>query len=663
MDKVERIKELIEEINDLNYYYYTLDQPKVSDKEYDALYDELVKLEKETGRVFPYSPTQRVGGEILDKFEKHFHLDKLWSLDKSQNYGELINWDNRIRRLIEEYNNINEDKLPSPTYVVEYKFDGLTINLTYRDGELVQGATRGNGTVGEAILPQLKTIKTIPLKIDFNGTMEVQGEGLMPLSALRKYNETALEPLKNARNAAAGALRNLDPKVTKERNLIAYFYNIGHIEGKEFTTHMEMLKFIRSNRLPVFDYAKECNSIEDVINEIEKIEEERHNLDILTDGAVIKINDMRTRQVLGYTMRFPRWAIAYKFEAEETTTKLISVQWNVGRTGKVTPTALLEPVEIAGATVRRATLNNYDDILRKRIAIGSRVLIRRSNEVIPEIMGIVDTEEETVEVEKPTHCPACNSELYQDGVHIFCPNSLTCKPQLVSRIVHFASRDAMNIEGLSEKTAEKLFEELNLMDIGDIYEIKYEELLKLEGFKDKRARNLLEAIERSKDTTLDAFIYALGIPNVGLKTAQDLAEHFKSLRAIMDAKYEELITITDIGPKIAESITEFFHDERILEGIDKLLLEGVKPHYEEIALEESIFTDKTIVITGTIEAYSRKELKEKIQDLGGKVTGSVSRNTDYVIVGENPGSKYEKAVELGIEIIDEERLLEIMEEY
>ena len=663
MDKIQRIKELIEEINDLNYYYYTLDQPKVSDKEYDALYDELVKLEKETGRVFPYSPTQRVGGEILDKFEKHFHLDKLWSLDKSQNYGELINWDNRIRRLIEEYNNINEDKLPSPTYVVEYKFDGLTINLTYRDGELVQGATRGNGTVGEAILPQLKTIKTIPLKIDFNGTMEVQGEGLMPLSALRKYNETALEPLKNARNAAAGALRNLDPKVTKERNLIAYFYNIGHIEGKEFTTHMEMLKFIRSNRLPVFDYAKECNSIEDVINEIEKIEEERHNLDILTDGAVIKINDMRTRQVLGYTMRFPRWAIAYKFEAEETTTKLISVQWNVGRTGKVTPTALLEPVEIAGATVRRATLNNYDDILRKRIAIGSRVLIRRSNEVIPEIMGIVDTEEETVEVEKPTHCPACNSELYQDGVHIFCPNSLTCKPQLVSRIVHFASRDAMNIEGLSEKTAEKLFEELNLMDIGDIYEIKYEELLKLEGFKDKRARNLLEAIERSKDTTLDAFIYALGIPNVGLKTAQDLAEHFKSLRAIMDAKYEELITITDIGPKIAESITEFFHDERILEGIDKLLLEGVKPHYEEIALEESIFTDKTIVITGTIEAYSRKELKEKIQDLGGKVTGSVSRNTDYVIVGENPGSKYEKAVELGIEIIDEERLLEIMEEY
>ncbi|MCF6465410.1 NAD-dependent DNA ligase LigA [Clostridium sp. Cult2] len=660
MDRIKKMKELIEEINDLNYYYYTLDQPKVSDKEYDLLYDELVKLEKETGTIFPYSPTQRVGGEILDKFEKHFHLERLWSLDKSQNYGELINWDNRIRRLIEEYNNNHEDKLPSPTYVVEYKFDGLTINLTYRDGELVQGATRGNGTVGEAILPQLKTIRTIPLRIDFKGTMEVQGEGLMPLSTLHKYNETAVEPLKNARNAAAGALRNLDPKVTGERNLTAYFYNIGYIEEEKFNSHLEMLEFIRNNRLPVYDYAKECSSIEEVIEEIEKIEEERHNIDILTDGAVIKINDMRTREVLGYTMRFPRWAIAYKFEAEETTTKLLSVQWNVGRTGKVTPTALLDPVEIAGATVRRATLNNYDDILRKKVAIGSRVLIRRSNEVIPEIMGVVDSDEETIEIEKPTHCPACHSELIQDGVHIFCPNSLNCKPQLVSRIVHFASRDAMNIEGLSEKTAEKLFEELDLMDIGDIYEIKYEDLVELEGFKDKRAKNLLEAIERSKNTTLDAFIYALGIPNVGLKTAQDLAEHYKSLEAIKNSSYEELIIIPDIGPKIADSIIEFFHDNRILAGIDKLLWEGVNPHYEEIKVEESIFTNKTIVITGTIEAYTRKEIKTKIEEMGGKVAGSVSKNTDYVIVGENPGSKYDRAVELGIEIVDERRLLEIL---
>lgn len=660
MDKLKRIEELINIIDDLNYHYYTLDDPKLSDKEYDLLYDELVKLEKETGVVHSYSPTQRVGGDILDKFEKHTHLGRLWSLDKSQNYGELRNWDTRVRRLIKEYNDTHEEQLPPPSYIVEYKFDGLTINITYRDGELVQGATRGNGTIGEAILPQLKTIKTLPLKIDYKGTMEIQGEGLMPLSALEKYNETAEEPLKNARNAAAGALRNLDPKVTSERNLISYFYNIGYIEGKEFQTHMEMLGFLKKNRLPVYDYAAKCNSIEEVIEEIEKIDKKRHDKDVLTDGAVVKINDMRTRDVLGYTMRFPRWAIAYKFEAEETTTKLLAVQWNVGRTGKVTPSAILEPVEIAGATVRRATLNNYDDIERKGVSLNSRVLIRRSNEVIPEIMGVVDTEEETEKIEKPTHCPACNTELIQDGVHIFCPNSLTCKPQLVSRIVHFASRDAMNIEGLSEKTAERLFEELDLMDVADIYEIKYDDLIKLEGFQEKKTNNLLEAIERSKDTTLSAFIYALGIPNVGLRTAGDLADYFKSLDAIRNAKYEELMTIPDIGPKIAESIVEFFHDEKIVKGIEKLLSEGVNPHYEEIIAEESPFMGKTIVITGTIQAFTRKELKDIIESMGGKVTSSVSKNTDYVIVGENPGSKYNKAVELGIEITDEEKILKIL---
>lgn len=659
-DKLKRMDELIEIINELNYYYYTLDNPKVSDKEYDALYDELVRLEKETGIIRPYSPTQRVGGEILDKFEKHTHLGRLLSLDKSQDYGSLRNWDTRVRRAIEEYNSQNEDKLPPPTYIVEYKFDGLTVNLTYRDGVLVQGATRGNGIVGEAILPQLKTIKTIPLTIDFKGVMEVQGEGLMPLSALKKYNETAIEPLKNARNAAAGALRNLDTRVTASRNLIAYFYNVGYIEGREFKTHMEMIEFLKENRLPVYEYIKECKSIEEVIEEIERIDEERHHIDVLTDGVVIKVNDMKTREVLGYTMKFPRWAMAYKFEAEEVTTKLLEVVWNVGRTGKVTPTAILEPVEIAGVTVRRATLNNYDDILRKKVAIGSRVLVRRSNEVIPEILGVVDTDEETEKIEKPTHCPACNSELVQDGVHIFCPNSLSCKPQLVSRMVHYASRDAMNIEGFNEKTIEKLFEELDIKDIPEIYEIKFDDLIKLEGFKKKRAQNLIDAIERSKECTLGAFIYALGIRNVGRKTSEDLANHFKSLDNLKNATYEELITIPEIGPKIAESIVEFFHDERILKSIDKLLSVGVKPRYEEKETRESAFTGKTVVITGTLQSYKRNQLKDIIEKMGGKVSGSVSRNTDYVIVGESPGSKYDKAVELGIEIIDEKRLLEML---
>ncbi len=660
MDDEKRIDELIEIINDLNYHYYTLDDPKVSDKEYDLLYDELVHLEKKTGVIHPYSPTGRVGGELVDKFEKHTHLGRLWSLDKSQNEGELINWDNRVKKIINEYNLSNEDKLPNPKYIVEYKFDGLTINLTYKDGFLVQGATRGNGTIGEAILPQLKTIKSIPMKIDFKGTMEVQGEGLMPLSALEEYNKTASEPLKNARNAAAGALRNLDSKVTAERNLTAYFYNVGYIEGKTFDNHRSILEFLKENRFPVFPYAKEFERIEDVIKEIEVIKEERHKLDLLTDGLVIKVDDIRTREVLGYTNRFPRWAIAYKFEAEETTTKLLEVVWNVGRTSKVTPTALLEPVEIGGVTVRRATLNNYDDIERKGVRINSRVLIRRSNDVIPEILGTVETDEETFEIEKPTQCPACNSELIQNGVHIFCPNSLSCKPQLVSRLVHFASRDAMNIEGFSEKTAEKFLEELNIVDLPHIYEVKYEDLIKLEGFKERKTKNLLHAIEKSKDIALASFIYALGINNVGIKTANDLANHFKSLDNLKKATFEELLTVGEIGEIIANSILEFFHDEKILESLDKLLSEGVKPYFEEIEVQQSIFTDKTVVITGTIEGISRNEIKEMVERMGGKVTGSVSKKTDYVIVGEDPGSKYTKAVELGIEIINEDRLKELL---
>lgn len=651
MNEEKRIDELIEIINDLNYHYYTLDEPKLTDKEYDLLYDELVHLENTTGIIYPYSPTQRVGGELVDKFEKHTHLGRLWSLDKSQSVEELISWDNRVRKLIGDYNRENADKLPEPKYIVEYKFDGLTINLTYRDGLLVEGATRGNGTVGEAILPQLKTIKSIPLKIDFKGTMEVHGEGLMPLSALEEYNRTASEPLKNARNAAAGALRNLDSRVTAERNLTAYFYNISYIEGKTFQRHIEILEFLKENRFPVFPYAKEFDSIDGVIEEIEVIREERHNIDLLTDGLVIKIDDIRTREVLGFTNRFPRWAIAYKFEAEETSTKLLEVVWNVGRTSKVTPTALLEPVDIGGVTVRRATLNNYDDILRKGVKLNSRVLIRRSNDVIPEILGTLETDEETFEIEKPIHCPACDSELIQNGVHIFCPNSLSCKPQLVSRLVHFASRDAMNIEGFSEKTAEKLLDELNIVDLPEIYEVKYEDLIKLEGFKEKKTNNLLEAIEKSKHIDLGSFIYALGINNVGIKTANDLANHFKSLDNLKNASHEELITVGEVGEIIANSILEFFHDDRILESLDKLLSEGVNPYFEEVEIEESIFTDKTVVITGTIEGLSRNDIKDMVEKMGGKVTGSVSKKTDYVIVGEDPGSKYDKAVELGIQIV------------
>ena len=664
MKQLDRMKQLIEQLDELNYRYYTLDEPSVSDIEYDNLYDELVKLEEETDTVLDYSPTQRVGGTVLDKFTKHKHLANLWSLDKSQSVEELRSWDERVKRLIDSYNELNNQSLEYPEYVLEYKFDGLTINLTYENGLLVTAATRGNGIVGESILPQVKTIRNIPLSIPYTeGTIEIQGEGLMPLSSLESYNETALEPLKNARNAAAGALRNLDPKVTSTRNLVMYAYNIGYIDKLSFKTQIDMMEFLKQNKLPVNDYLKVFCDIEDIIEEIGNVEENLKSLDILTDGLVIKINDMNIRKILGYTQKFPRWAIAYKFKAEEMTTKLLAVTWNVGRTGKVTPTAHLEPVELAGATVKRATLNNWDDIVRKNVALNCRVWIRRSNEVIPEIMGTVDDCEDRIEIEKPKECPACGSEIHHEGVHLFCPNSLSCKPQLVSRIVHFTSRDAVDIEGLSEKTAEQLFEDLDLKNIADIYELKYEDLIGLDRFGEKKTSNLLEQIEKSKNVQLNSFIYALGIPNVGKKTATELANHFKTLEGIMNADMETLIELPDIGGVVATSIVDFFHDEKILQSVDKLLSEGFRIRHEEteILTHDSVFSGKTVVITGTLEDLSRRDVGELVESLGGRVTNSVSKSTDIVIAGEKAGSKRQKAEDLGIRIIGNDELKEIIQ--
>ena len=661
MFKTNRIKELINVLNDLNYHYYTLDNPKVSDKEYDKLYDELVVLENETGIVYTSSPTQIVGSKILDKFEKHKHISKLWSLGKSQNIEELIDWDIRVNKLIAEYNQSHDDKLPTPTYIVEYKFDGLTINLTYKNGKLVKAATRGNGEIGEMILEQVRTIDSIPLEIPFKDTIEIQGEGLMPLSSLKQYNQTHDDQLKNARNAAAGALRNLNPNMTKERNLIAYFYNIGYIGNRIFNSHTETLQFLKDNGILINDYYKACSNMNEVIKEIYAINDKRNTLDILTDGVVIKINDIKTREVLGYTMKSPRWAIAYKFEAEEAVTKLLDVEWNVGRTGKITPVAILEPIEIDDVTIQRATLNNWDDIQRKKVSINSDISIRRSNDVIPEIMGVVDTEKETTPIEKPIYCSACGTKLVQDGVHIFCPNSLSCKPQLISRMTHFASRNAMNIEGLNEKTIEKLFEELDLKNISDIYELKFNDLIKLESFKEKKTNNLLNAIENSKQCSLESFIYAIGIPNVGLKTSKDLVKHFKSLDNIRNATYDELIKIPDVGDVIAKSIVDFFNDEAMIGNIDDLLNKGITPMYKEQQItDNSIFANKKVVITGTIEGYTRNDIKDLIEKLGGIIVSSVSKKTDYVIVGDNPGSKYQKALELGIEIIDKEKLNQLI---
>lgn len=396
MDMMFTMEELVAELNQYNYHYYTLDAPQISDKEYDVLYDKLVALEAESGIVLPHSPTQRVGGELLKGFTPHRHLAPLWSLDKAQNIEQLRTWNTRVLKLVNDYNTKNPDNLlPEPCYAVELKFDGLTLNLTYRDGALVQAATRGNGVTGEGILAQVKTIKSVPLNIPFKeGVIEVQGEGIMNLSVLADYNTRAAEPLKNARNGAAGALRNLNPKMTADRRLNAFFYNVGYAEGVQFADHQEMMDFLRSNQFKVNPYLNYFSNFDDVTEQLAEIEESRSGLDYLIDGAVIKVTDFRIREALGYTDKFPRWAVAYKFEAEETTTILESVSWNVGRTGKVTPLARVEAVELAGVTVQNCTLNNVGDIERKNLkfALGTRVFIRRSNDVIPEILGKVTEE-------------------------------------------------------------------------------------------------------------------------------------------------------------------------------------------------------------------------------------------------------------------------------
>ncbi|TBL73073.1 NAD-dependent DNA ligase LigA [Paenibacillus thalictri] len=663
-DAVHEMKALAEQINHYNHLYYTLDQPSVSDAEWDKLYDRLVELERETGIILPHSPTQRVGGELLKGFEPHRHQARLWSLDKAQNNEDLTAWHTRALKLFNEYNTQNpEDPLPPFTFAVELKFDGLTLNLTYSGGELVQASTRGNGTVGEGILPQVKTIRSIPLQIPFtDGTIEVQGEGIMNLSVLEAYNQTAAEPLKNARNAAAGALRNLNPKVTAERRLNAYFYNIGYTDGIAFADQRDMLAFLQENRFKVSPRITFFDSIEAVAEELHTIEELRNSLDYLIDGAVVKITDMRTREVLGYTEKFPRWAVAFKFEAEETTTILEAVNWNVGRTGKITPAAVVEPVELAGVTVRNCTLNNMDDIERKNLrhAIGTLIYIRRSNDVIPEILGKVTEEQDGGEIVAPTYCPSCGTMLEQRGAHIFCPNKLGCKPQSIAWLAHFASRDAMDIETFSEKTAEQLYDELGVRNPADLYDLQFEDLVKLDRFGEKKARNLLDAIENSKTRSLASFLYALGIPNTGITTTKVLADHFRGLEPLMAATADELTTLHDIGGIVADSIVSFFQDANMLECIERMLRSGVAPvveEREEPVADDNPFFGKTVVLTGTLSLMGRDELSKKLEALGAKVTGSVSKKTHIVIAGESAGSKLTKAQELGIQIIDDEQEL------
>ncbi|MGL4850129.1 MAG: NAD-dependent DNA ligase LigA [Clostridium sp.] len=655
MDKRERMEALVEELNRYAYEYYSLDNPTVSDKEYDERYDELVKLEKELNTVLPYSPTVRVGDTTLEGFSKYTHKARLWSLDKAQSIEEVRDWHNRNVKFVKEMRDRGED-LPDLKYIITKKFDGLTVNLTYdQNGILVTGATRGTGAVGENVTAQVKTIKSIPLKINTTDVFEIHGEAVMTTEAFEKYNEGATTPLKNLRNGAAGALRNLNVRETARRNLSAFFYDVGYKEGEGFKTYKEMLNFIKENGFPMDEYMVEGTTIEDIQREIDYIKDIRFSLNYDIDGLVIAIDDIRTRELLGYTVKFPKWAIAYKFEAQEATTELLDVEWNIGRSGRVAPTAILEPVELAGVTVKRATLNNMDDIKKKEVRIGARVFVRRSNDVIPEIMGVVeDSLEGSKEILPPEVCPACGSHLSLIGAHYFCENTLSCKPQMVKSIVHYGSREAMNIAGFSERTAEQLFEKLNIKSICDLYKLNKDDLIGLEKFGPKKAQNLLDSIEASKECSLEAFIYALGIQNVGAKTARDIVAKFKSIEGLKNATFEELVSVQDVGDIVAKNVLDFFHEEKVIETINELLEVGVNPYFEEKEIEESVFSGKTVVVTGTMQKYSRKEIKERLEALGAKVAGSVSKKTDYVVYGEEAGSKLTKAEDLGVKTISED---------
>lgn len=630
------MRELVNKLNDLAYRYYVLDDPIVSDKEYDALYDELVKLEAQTGVVLSDSPTKRVGGEPLKQFVPHTHIKRLYSLDKCNSFDALRSWFEKLKTALGR----------APECTLEYKLDGLTVCLTYRDGQLVCGSTRGNGEVGENVTEQVKTIKSVPLAIPYSGEIEVQGEGIMRISALNKYNATAAVPLKNPRNAVAGAIRNLDVKETAKRNLDAVFYNINFSGDRLFASQTEQIEFLKANRFKT-DMCFVSDDIEEIIAKIQTVD--RNALDFAIDGMVIKVNSAEARNLLGYTDKFPKWAMAFKFEAEETTTTLCDVTWQVGRTGKLTPLALLEPVELCGATVKRATLNNYGDIVRKGVTIGSRVFIRRSNDVIPEILGVAEKLDGAREILKPDTCPCCGHELVENGANLFCPNFYECRAQVVARIVQFCTKDCMDIDGVSIKTAEQLYDVLGVHSPTMLYELATDDLAKIDGFKDKKINNFLTAVRNSKNVDLPHFINALCIDNVGKVTAKDLAEHFGSIDGLAAATVEELTAIQDVGEIVAASIVDYF--ARHVEVVEKFKSLGINPEYTKRTggkLEGLKF-----VLTGALSEFTRDGAARLIEAEGGIVQSSVSKLTDIVVAGENAGSKLEKARALGKKIIDE----------
>ena len=645
---MEDMKQLVELLNKYAYDYYVLDKPTISDGEYDKLYDKLSKIEKETGVILPNSPTQRVGDVVLENFEKVEHKIRLYSLDKCQSLQELNSWVDSVQQ-----------KSGKQKFTLEYKFDGLTIVCTYKDGLFVSAATRGNGQVGEDVTAQVKTIKSVPLKIEYKGELIVQGEGIITISNLKKFNEKyPKEALKNARNAVSGAIRNLDSKQTAKRNLDWICYNVCFAQDKTFKSQEDMFEFLKQNHFKVSPY-KVVSNFDEIEEEINRVDREKSSLDILIDGMVLKLDDVPSRDEFGYTAKFPKWAMAYKFAPQELSTILKNVVWQVGRTGKITPIAEIEPVVLAGAQIMRATLNNYGDIERKNVEIGSRVFVRRSNEVIPEIMGLAELLPNSRKIEKPVFCPCCQTKLVEIGALLFCPNTYGCKEQVVDRLAHFSSRDAMNIEGFSEQTADLIYDKLNVRTFSDLYRLKYENLVNLPSFKDKKAINLINSINKSKNVNFENFIFALGISNIGKKTAKDLTKYYQTLDDLKYAKVEDLSSIRDIGDIVANSVVQYFKDEKNLQIIDELIHLGVNIIYKSTKVG-NLLQGKTFVLTGTLEKYSRSDATKIIEDLGGQTSTSVSKKTSYVLAGSDPGSKLTKAQMLGITILTEQEFDELI---
>lgn len=656
---LERLNEIKKLLNEYNYQYYVLDNPTVTDQEYDRLMQELQSIEfKHPEWVTADSPSQRVGGQVLDSFQKITHERMMLSLGNIFNEEELMAFDDRIREVY-----------PQVEYVCELKIDGLAVSLVYADGHLDYGATRGDGTVGEDITHNVKTIKSIPLSIDYDGDFEVRGEIYMPkksFNELNKQRKEAGEPLfANPRNAAAGSVRQLDSTIAAKRGLDAFLYMVPTASEVGCQTHQEALDYIRGLGFKTNPMTRVCSDIHEVWSFIQEMTEKRPTFPYEIDGIVIKVNRLDWQERLGYTAKVPKWAIAYKFPAEEVVTKLKDIIFTIGRTGQITPNAVLEPVRVAGSTVQRATLHNEDNVKHKDIRVGDYVVIRKAGDVIPEVVRSLKERRNGTEkkFEMIKTCPHCGSLLVRkdNEAAYYCLNEY-CDSKKIERIIHFASRDAMNIEGLGEKIIEQFYNLDFVKCIEDIYDLyKHEqEIMDIEGFGKKSMDNLVEAIEKSKDNSMEKLLFGLGIKGIGAKMADNLSKVFKNMDALLEATDEQLLAIKDVGGTIVESINRFRTDTKSMELLNNLKKIGLNMDYlkDTSLIQESIFNGKTVCVTGTLELMTRKQIKEYLARLGANVTGSVSKKTDYLICGKDAGSKLEKANQLGVTVLTEEEFKE-----